>query len=475
VVRDDSPGLTPPPFPLWVHIAVVGAVFVAAYAAGAGSGFIKDDAEWIVRSRIRAPGDLWRLFTETGGFFRPVVGLSFAVNHWMFGARPLGYGWTNLALAVAGAVAIYRLTIALGLPRGAGAFAASVWMFNFHGIAMAVLWLSGRTALLLVLFAVLSATAAARNRLVSSCAWALLAMFSKEEAVLLPVILVAVAWLAPVTRPPRVRVLAFGAGLAATLVIYAALRSHSDAMTSATAPPFYTFTFAPPILWRNFTEYADRATSLSIAVVVLAAAMAGWRPAVQSRELKIVLLGAIWTVAAFGLTMFLPVRSSLYACLPSVGAAIGAAAIATVVWRAASAARQRAMACAAILLPVMLLPVYWQRNVRWTELGDVSTLMMREVASLAPTAPRGWELIVVDDRTTRSNVASALGWALPAAAELTTGKRPKVWIVPPPPDAAATEQATTPASADAVIAMRGRRLVLIPKEDWQPALGAVFY
>ena len=96
------------------------------------------------------------------------------------------------------AAAIACLARVLQLPTGACLFAAGVWLMNFHGINMAVLWISGRTALLLTLFAVLAAIAAARGRPAAAAILAFAAMLSKEEAVLLPVVLIVI--LALVTR-----------------------------------------------------------------------------------------------------------------------------------------------------------------------------------------------------------------------------------------------------------------------------------
>lgn len=104
------------PFPLWGYAAVVALVVAAAYGADAGSGFIKEDAVWVMRSRFSSVSDVQRLFTDTGGFFRPVVALSFALDYAVFGANPLGYGWTNLLVAVAATAAVYRLAVALTLP-----------------------------------------------------------------------------------------------------------------------------------------------------------------------------------------------------------------------------------------------------------------------------------------------------------------------------------------------------------------------
>lgn len=457
------------PFPLWGYAAVVALVVAAAYGADAGSGFIKEDAVWVMRSRFSSVSDVQRLFTDTGGFFRPVVALSFALDYAVFGANPLGYGWTNLLVAVAATAAVYRLAVALTLPRGAALFAASLWVLNFHGIGMAVLWLSGRTALLLVLFSTLAATAAARGRIAASCGWALVAMLCKEEAVLLPAILFAIAW----GRGTRVKT--FGAALAGTLLAYALLRSQSNAMTPLNAPPYYTFTFTAALIRKNLLEYADRTLTLACVAILLALVVTRRMPRLDPGDRRMVRLGAIWMAAAFGLTMFLPVRSSLYACFPSIGAALAAAAVVRPVWLAATLPQRRALSALAIVLPLAFVPIYRERNRRWTELGGISRGVVLEFSDLATTAPEPWLVVVVDERVTSSNVASAVGWALPDTVQLATGRRPRVWITPPPPESSNAEHVMPPASPSTVLVVRGTTVTRLGPGEWTPRPAAVFY
>jgi hypothetical protein len=464
-----------PPVPVRAYPIVLAAVVLAAYAGDVGQAFIKEDAIWILRSRIAGVGDVTRLVTDTGGFFRPVVALSFAVNYWMFGSGSSGYGWTNLLLASGCAAALWRLARVLGLPRGAAVLAAAVWILNFHGISMAVLWLSGRTALLLVLFSLLAATAAARARVVSTCVYCLLAMASKEEGVLLPIVLIAVAVLRPEGAPPRKRLTALVAGLLIVWLTYGGLRTASDAYTPTTAPPFYTFTAAPSHVWDNIVEYADRALTLAAAVTLLALAIGGRRVSMGSREWKLVGLAGVWLAAGCGLTIFLPARSSLYALLPSVGGALASATVIGAAWSDIPPRRQRALAYLALVLPLSFVPIDWQRNERWTELADVSAQTVATFAALAPAASSRWEVIVLDDRSTRANVAAALGWGLPGTVELVTGKRPRVWIVPPPPDIDPSDIVMSPAAAGSILELRDGRVVPAPVDRVKPTPAGQFW
>jgi hypothetical protein len=451
-----------------VHALVVAAVFLAGYAADVGRGFIKEDATWILRSRLDTPASLSRLLTDTGGFFRPVVALSFAANYRMFGRRPAGYGWTNLLLAGAIGLALFRLAVALGLPPGAALLAASAWLLNFHGINMAVIWLSGRTALLLILFATLAATEAARGRVLTTCFFAFLAALSKEEGVCLPVILLGVLWLAADGRLER-RHAALAAGLAIVMVLYFVLRARSDAQTPSNAPAFYRFTLAPDVLAKNVAEYADRALTLPAAITLIGLAIGGVRPRLDRRDRNLMILGAVWIASGFALTIFLPVRSSLYALFPSVGAALVCAAALAAAWPRMPPARQSVLSVLALIVPLTFVPAYWARNDRWTDLADVSRNLTATFGDLSSAAPADWRVIVIDEPQNRSNIAAALGWTLQDAVELATGRRPHVWLTPPPPDASPADTVVTPATYDAIFELRGGRTVRVSPANWTPA------
>ena len=458
-----------PLLPWRAYAAVLLAAVLAAYAADVGRAFIKEDATWILASRIQRPADLLRVYTETGGFFRPTVALSFAVNHWMFGGHPAGYGWTNLLLAVACAAALFRLSRILGLSAGAGLLAAGLWILSFHGINMAVLWLSGRTALLLTLFALLAAAAAAVNRLVLMSVFAFLAMTSKEEGVLLPIVLLAILWLRPIGPPPKRQAIAAVAALLAVWAVYAMLRMQSDAYTPMSAPAFYTFTLAPGVVARNIGEYADRALTLPVAVSLLALAVVRRRPALVRRELKVAAIAGVWFAAAFALTVLLPGRSSLYALFPSAAAALAAGLVLDALWRTTPPSRRRALALLALALPVVLVPVHWQRNRRWTELADISRQTVRTLEGQVPSSATLWKIVVQDDHSTRANVAAALGWGLPDTMQLVTGRRPRAWFVPPPPDMHRNEWGSTPETADVLLVLRNGRITRETFDGSKPA------
>ena len=151
-----------------------------------------------------------------------------------------------------------------------------MWLLNLHGIRMAVLWVSGRTALVLTLAAVLAATALVRGRLLPALAWLAVALLAKEEAVLLPAILL--AWISgsvPADEPAPVRPVSWIGGAGIVTALYFLARSMTQAMTPMSAPPFYTPTFDLAALWSNIVSYADRALTFPLVVALLAVVLLG--------------------------------------------------------------------------------------------------------------------------------------------------------------------------------------------------------
>jgi hypothetical protein len=213
-----------------------------------GHGFIKDDFGWIRGARIESADDAAGLLTRNNGFYRPLVSASFALNYAVSGMAPLACGVTNFALLLAGAALLFMVARRLNLPATPSALASALWVFNFHGINMAVLWVSGRTALLLSCAALASTLAVMNGRMMLGGAFCLLAMLSKEEAVVVPFLLACWTAMRSQTQlyPPR-RLSSIGPLLAA-LVIYLVLRLQSGAFWPATAPSYYRLTIQPSIL-----------------------------------------------------------------------------------------------------------------------------------------------------------------------------------------------------------------------------------
>ncbi|MGH9348482.1 MAG: hypothetical protein ACRD26_14575 [Vicinamibacterales bacterium] len=420
-----------------------------AYAGDAGHGFIKDDFRWIRETRIDAVSDVPRLLGRTDGFYRPLVSLSFSVSSAAGGLTPRQYGLTNLALLVAAAALVWRLARTLGLAEGPALVAAGAWAFNFHGINMAVLWISGRTALIVTIGALLTAIASVSGRTWLAGACCLLAMLSKEEAVLLPILVA--AWCAYDAEGPATRRLATAARRAwpcfAAMAIYLALRLRTDAFWPADAPAYYRLSAAPSLLAGNLVQYADRALTWPLVVALVMYAASAGKARFDGHARRVVVFGALWIACMFALTVFVPVRSSLYAVLPSAGSALAAGAVASAASRAAPARAGMAMTALA-LLPLLLLPIYWLRNERWTRLADLSSTVLNQVRAAAEREP-GRRIVIVDNPAERFNLDAAFGSLWPDASAL---------LLPPGTVADLATDATS-APADAVVLrLEGGRL-----------------
>src|SRR5581483_353522 len=345
-------------------LAVPFVVFLIVYAPAAGHGFLSDDFRWILNSRVVSVADVRRVFTLSDGFYRPIVSFTFAADRALFGLNPRPYGWTNLAFAVFTAALIWRLAIAIGLDPWSAAAAGLIWLFNFHGINLSILWISGRTALVLAFFAIACSICLMRRHVGWATIFLSLAFFSKEEAFTLPIVLAVWQWcLEDSPRSKRFAGLLKWMFLSSIVAaVYLVCRAHTTAMTPSTAPSYYRFTFAPSVVLRNAFEYADRAATTSLIVCVLGF-LALWPTAwhFDERSRRIIAASLVWLIMGYAITVFLPVRSSLYCIVPSVGACLIAATFLRRMWLFSDAAHRRRAAFAAVLLPILSIPVYTSR------------------------------------------------------------------------------------------------------------------
>jgi hypothetical protein len=424
-----------------VACVVPTAVFLGVYLPLAGHGFLSDDFHWVLNSRIESLADVSRLFRLTDGFYRPIVSLTFGLDRLAFGIDPRPYGWTNVGLTLITAMLVRQLAIAFGLERASGTLAASLWLLNFHGINLSILWVCGRTALAVAAAATGCAISIVKRRFVWGTCCLALALFSKEEALTLPFVLA--GWLYILgSGPPAARSITVGKWLLVSgivIAVYLTLRSSTGAMTPATAPSYYQFTFAPAEVARSAVQAADRAATVSATAVLLGFLLL-WPTGARlgAVRLRIIACAVIWLVGGYGITVFLPVRSTLYSIVPSIGACIAAATLLEAFWSAADAPHRRRALVAGILLPICLAPVYRSRTAS-VALADFSTQALRDIRDETREAPEGAIVVIVDDRRTRINVATAFGAMINDAVLLTSGRRLSVWIEPPIPGREGTE------------------------------------
>jgi hypothetical protein len=373
-------------------VAVMLMVIAAVYLPDVGRGFVKDDFGWVREARATV-SDPRHLLVREPGFFRPLVTTSFAFDYQLHGLNPRPYGFTNVALYVLCIAAISALLRQAGLKWTSASVGAFAWALNPHGINMAVVWLSGRTSLLLTAFAALSAIAFLRRQRAVGSLLLFGALLSKEEATVLPFILI--VWLVAFKDGDRRARTLDAAALFLPLVAYGVLRSQTPALTPNNAPWFYRPTTDVRLLAINVLEYLDRGATFFVLVGV--AAWAAFRPGRPAIARSIVLAGAAWFVGGYALTVWIPVRSSLYSVFPSVGSALVCAG-AVEAFREAPSARPAgdAWLAAALASVLAFIPVYQSRNDRWVEPARLSARTLREV-SAHPPMPYG--VVVFEDES----------------------------------------------------------------------------
>jgi hypothetical protein len=413
-------------------LAAILVLFVAlVYVPDVGRGFIKDDFGWIARARpaLRSPATVFRA-DYSGTFYRPLVLLSFSVDYALHGLRARGYGISNIVIYLAIAAMLVLLFRELGLTSLAAGVGAFVWAINPHAVNMALLWISGRTSLIMTLCAVLAVLLFLRRHRTAGTVLLFCALLAKEDAILLP--LVVVACLAVRHFDRRELISAAGAMLAAEAA-YFFLRWNTQAISVATAPSYYRLTWHVPTILENSLHYLDRSATAAAIIALAAAVVYGALPASSRfsrswstdewrRHYPMLLIAGLWFAAGLAITIRIPVRSSLYALFPSIGAALACGVLVDAVRSHEPSARRDIavlVVCASILL---LVPAYRARNARWVKAALVSEQTLRVIVEHLPALPEKGTLVLEDEPVRFANFQDAFGEAATEAMRLFTGR-----------------------------------------------------
>ena len=179
---------------VWLHAGMVLAIGILLYIPSLRIGFQADDFVFIDPLRRYSLIEALQGVKQDGfdNFFRPLVHLSFAVDAVVWGQRPIGYHLTNLALHLTNSLLVLCLTRARW---SSGQSLAISLLFLVHPIHNeAVLWISGRSDLLCASFVLASLLAAVRSSAagaLASTSLFVLALCSKETAIVTPLALAA--------------------------------------------------------------------------------------------------------------------------------------------------------------------------------------------------------------------------------------------------------------------------------------------
>src|SRR4029079_13487002 len=152
----------------------------------------------------------------------------------------------------------------------------------------------------------------------------------------------------------------------------------------------------------------------------------------------------LWLGCGFAVTLFVPVRSSLYAVFPSVGIALACGVVVDGIRKAAAtdpSLGRLTMGLAAVLIAA--LPIYRVRNGRYVEPARLSERALRTIAPHAAVMSEGSVIVLHDVDDPASNFSGAFGTFASDAVRMRAGHDVTVWI--DSPDANGTNT-TVPAS-----------------------------
>lgn len=226
------------------------------------------------------------------------------------------------------------------------------------------------------------------------------------------------------------------AGASILTGLYLLARHAAGAYTPATAPDYYRFVLAPSRIWRHAYIYADETLTFPLLVTIAAALLLGLpAPARDRRQDRVLLACALWIAGGYGLTLLIPARSDLYACLPAIGACLGAAAWCERCWHQTTAARRARTRLAMLVGCVILSPIYVARTRTRSALMAFGARVLPEIQREVADVPESSRVRVDDDETARRtnapNLEDAFGSMLDEAYALETGRRLTFAIVLP--------------------------------------------
>jgi len=187
-------------------LLIVAGLAIGCYLNALGGAFVSDDHRDIVTNPILLePGRLPELFTTPflhggmkRGFYRPITGLTYWIDHRLFGPHPFGFHLENLFWHTATALLVLVLFRELWPADPLMAFGAAI-LFAVHPVhTEAVSWVSGRSEVLAAFWGLLAFWAHRRGereganaslwRVTALAAW-LVALGAKEMAATVPLLL----------------------------------------------------------------------------------------------------------------------------------------------------------------------------------------------------------------------------------------------------------------------------------------------
>ena len=327
-------------------LALLIALVVAAYAPFLGGGLLTDD--FLHLQRIESLPRAAAAFTapDAFGFYRPITQASLAFDAAIHGSAAAGFRATNLMIhaAVIGlAFAVARLVLR---SSEAAALAALAFALTPKAHPAAVSWISARGELLMSLWSLVAALGVLQWSRDGRRGWwwlaaigYLLAITSKETAILLPLLLL----LPGLERPwrPRLALLGVLAAVAAAVFVW---RGQVGAMLPTTADGHYALATPVDTWLRNARNYGARMLPGPLSLVVIGGLgsllLHGPRRSPGagvglvrsspvgsgfSRTCPVLAFSLAWTALFIAPVLPIVLRSELYLYLPVFGLCVAAA------------------------------------------------------------------------------------------------------------------------------------------------------
>lgn len=380
------------------------------------SFFVSDDFDWVARAK-NIPLTLENLFLRNAdgkldsAVYRPITSLSFWLNYQVNGLAPFGYHLVGVFLHLGSAFLLFWLVWQLsGRTNRWLAFLSGLFFLIFPNHPEAVSWISGRNDVLTVFFFLLSFNFYILFRTggrylwlgISSLIFAL-AIFSKEMAASLPIILL-IYELIWQRNTPWKKMALFLAPFAAILLLYIFLRqfatgllfnSYSNTPLSLTlkgvSDTFIRSLFShfidPSSIW--LSNAAVNHAFLFLLPLLLLVLFLGRRIWIKDLVFgRSYLFGALFFILTLGPVYGFRLskitnEGERFVYLPSVGLAIFLSVIVVGLWK-----KQRAVgAILATILIVFFSLTLWQRNLIWQEAGALSRQILTDFASETDLKP----------------------------------------------------------------------------------------
>ena len=403
------PSEPPPPNGVRWELLLAPILSAGVYASALSSYFISDDYAHLFTLRLPPVQTLAELAKEgqASMFFRPAGFATLFLDYRIWGHEPLGYHLTNLLLHLISVVGVYFLSKNLGLDRETSAVSSLV--FSILPIQPeAVVWIASRfdlTATCLIIWATvlyLKFRRTGRRRLyILALPLSLIAMLSKENAFMAPLLLLSLEYFAMPKRDIRraiLPLLGFTLLAAATFgyrwIALGGIGGYADQDGDSAV---YNFGFktveglllrAPSQLLLGFNWYAPNVARVvvfaSLAAAVMIALAFFYRPSQSSK-------GVIRFCLAWMLIGYLPAHflaligpgltNSRILYLSSAGLAVLLAVMLSGIERSA---QRKALKLALI----SLLGLSLSHNVAaWRRVGDLSYELLAELKRLVPNPP----------------------------------------------------------------------------------------